>query len=144
MVSELLDNKGGDVSTVAPETTVHRAVSRMLMAGIGSLVVEEEGRVVGIFTERDCARKVILEQRDPASTSVREAMNAQVVYVTPQSTVEFCLSRMTQTRSRHLVVIEHGRMVGLISIGDCTAHLIRETTQENRHLRDYIGGPYPA
>lgn len=143
-VEELLQRKGSTVVTIDAEASVREATARMVGEGVGSLVVTSEGRIAGIFTERDCVRRVVLEGRSPASTSVAQAMTGGPVQVSPDHTVEQCMALMTKQRCRHLLVLRYGRVVGLISIGDCTAHLSRAAVEENGMLLEYITGRYPG
>lgn len=139
-LSALLRHKGKTVHHVTPTTKVAEAVRLMVEHRIGSLVVLEGERLVGIFTERDALLRVLHPRRSPETTQVSEVMTANPVTVTPIVTVEEAMGIMTERRLRRLPVIEDGKMVGLISIGDLTKWAIRE----NEHLAGYIWGKYPG
>ena len=117
-VIDILRAKGDEVYTVTPQVTVFDALKKMAENDIGALVVEEAGRVVGIFTERDYARKMILKDRSSRDTPVRKVMTEHVITVDPATTIETCMDLMIYRHIRHLPVIENNRLIGLISIGD--------------------------
>ena len=123
-VGQLLKTKGNQVWTVTPETTVYQALELMAEKNIGALMVVEGERAVGLFSERDYARKVILKGKASKTTSVGELMCREVVYVSPEDTVEGCMSLMTDKRVRHIPVLEKGKLVGMISIGDVVKEVI--------------------
>ena len=140
-VAELLKHKGSDVVTVAPDASVFEALKIMESKNIGAvLVVDEEGEVSGIMTERDYARKVILRDRSSRSTPVTDIMTREVVIVRPGSTVEEAMAIMTRKRCRHLPVVENGELAGLISIGDVVKALINEKEFVIDQLEHYIAG----
>ena len=141
-VRQLLQSKGYDVWSVSPGTSVLDALKLMAEKNIGALLVLESGRLVGIFSERDYARKVILKGKASHSTRVREIMSRKVVYVRPEQGMEDCMGLMTQKRIRHLPVMEGGELVGMISIGDVVKSIISEQEFTIRQLEQYIsGGP---
>jgi len=117
-VIDILRAKGDEVYTVEPQVTVFDALKTMAENDIGALVVVEAGRVVGIFTERDYARKMILKERSSRDTPVRKVMTEHVVTVDPATTIEACMDLMVYRHFRHLPVIENNRLIGVISIGD--------------------------
>src|SRR5687768_2117863 len=118
-VAEILKEKGDrTVHTIEPTASVLEAVERMAQKNIGALLVLEQGRIVGMLTERDYARKVVLMARSSKDTPLREIMTTSVIYVRPDQTSEECMALMTQSRVRHLPVIDEGKLAGLISIGD--------------------------
>ncbi len=117
-VKKLLKSKGHEVYSTSPDTTVYDALKVMAEKEIGALVVLEEEKMVGILSERDYARKVILKGRASKYTLVRDIMSSDVIYTSPQTKVEKCLSLMTKNRFRHLPVLEDERLVGIISIED--------------------------
>ncbi len=117
-VKKLLKSKGHKVYSTSPDTTVYDALKIMAEKEIGVLVVLKEGKMVGILSERDYARKVILKGRASKHTLVREIMSSKVIHTGPQAKVEKCLSVMTKNRFRHLPVLENERLVGIISIED--------------------------
>lgn len=126
------------VLTIAPTATVIEAVRMMAEHNIGALPVVEGGRIVGIVTERDYARKVALQGRSSEQTLVRGIMTSHVMYVSPAQTTEECMALMTDKRLRHLPVLDEGRLVGLISIGDLVKDIISEQQFVIEQLRNYI------
>lgn len=135
-----LQRKGNQVWSTHPDATVFEALRSMAEKDIGALLVMESGQVVGIFSERDYARKVILEGKSSKETLVREIMTPQVVCVTPQHTIEECMAVMTEKRIRHLPVLEAGEVVGVISIGDVVKSIISEQEFVIEQLTNYITG----
>jgi CBS domain-containing protein len=128
------------VYTIAPTDSVFDALKLMAEKSIGALVVTEGEAVVGIITERDYARKVILMARSSKETAVREIMTSSVMYVRPDHTNEECMVLMTENRLRHLPVMDSGRLVGLISIGDLVKDIISEQKFIIEQLEHYITG----
>lgn len=128
------------VYTIAPTASVFDALKRMAEKSIGALVVTEGEQVVGIVTERDYARKVILMARSSKETPVRDIMTSSVMYVRPGQTSEECMVLMTENRLRHLPVIDSGKLVGLISIGDLVKDIISEQKFIIEQLEHYITG----
>jgi CBS domain-containing protein len=128
------------VYTIAPTTTVFDALKLMAEKEIGALLVMEGDKVVGIFTERDYARKLVLMSRTSKETLVREVMTSPVMYVRPDQTSEECMALMTENRLRHLPVMDDGRLVGLISIGDLVKDIISEQQFIIEQLEHYIIG----
>jgi CBS domain-containing protein len=140
-VAGLLQDKGNPpVQSIGPDDMVLDAIRRMAERNIGALVVMREGAVVGIVTERDYARKVILKGRSSERTPVRDIMTAEVMYVGPHQTSEECMAVMTGNRIRHLPVISDGRLVGLISIGDLVKDIISDQRFTIAQLEHYING----
>ncbi len=117
-VKKLLDQKGHEVYSVAPETTVYDALKIMAEKEIGALVVVEDEKMVGIVSERDYARKIILKGKSSKETAVSEIMTSEVVHTSPDKKVRKCLSLMTKHHFRHIPVLEDGRLVGILSIED--------------------------
>ena len=117
-VKKLLDKKGHDVYSISPDATVFDALKLMAEKEIGALVVIEDGKMVGILSERDYARKIILKGKSSKETPVREIMTSEVVYTAPDKKVRKCLSLMTKHHFRHLPVLDEGRVVGMLSIED--------------------------
>ena len=140
MIKQLLKVKGCGCITIGPDQTVYSAIEKMAENNIGSVLVMDGATLVGVFTERDYARNVVLKGRSSPQTLVRDVMSAQVVCVEPDDTVEDCMALMTRTRVRHLPVIEDEAVVGIISIGD----LVKSTIDDQRftidQLETYIRG----
>jgi CBS domain-containing protein len=139
-VRDLLKEKGNDVWTIAPDKTVYDALTLMAAKDIGALVVVEDDRVVGIISERDYARKVILRGKSSKETTLREIMTAKVCYVTNDYSVQECMALMTDKTVRHLPVLEADRLVGIVSIGDVVKSVISEQEFIIEQLESYITG----
>ena len=140
----VLEEKGRDVHAVAPESTVVEAVGIMNEHGIGAVLVREDDRTAGIFTERDVLRRVVAAGRDPATVAVREVMTERVLCVQAGTTVEEAMAVVTETRCRHLPVVEGDRLVGLVSSGDLTRRVTRGQRFEIDRLVAYVTRRYPA
>jgi len=140
-VAQILKSKRDQaVESISPEASVFEAVQKMAEKNIGALVVMEGGKVVGMVSERDYARKVALMARASRDTPVRDIMSTPVMYVRPSHTNEECMALMTENRLRHLPVMEGERMVGLISIGDLVKDIISEQRFIIEQLEHYIAG----
>ncbi|MDP3816582.1 CBS domain-containing protein [Pseudomonas sp.] len=140
-VAEILRAKPhAAVYSVSPDTTVLEAVKLLAEKGIGALVVLEKGRLVGIVSERDYARKVELLQRSAFSAKISEIMTADVITVGPRDTSQFCMQLMTDRHLRHLPVLAEGELIGLLSIGDLVKHTIAEQASLIQQLEQYIRG----
>jgi CBS domain-containing protein len=137
-VRQLLDRKGRQVFSIAPGAAVLEAIRLMAERHVGALLVMEGEALRGIVSERDYARKVILMGRSSADTPVRDIMTATVITVQPETPVEECMQIMTEQRVRHLPVIESGRVVGMVSIGDLVKAVIAEQQQHIEQLESYI------
>jgi CBS domain-containing protein len=140
-INQLLQNKGYQVWTVAPEETVFAALELMAEKNIGALPVVEHGRVCGIFSERDYARKVILHGRSSHYTPIRDIMTAPVFTIRPDEDMNRCMSLMTDKHVRHLPVLDDDeQLLGIISIGDVVKAIIAEQQMLINHLENYITG----
>jgi len=139
-VTQLLRAKGHEILSVSPELPVFEALQVMADRNVGALLVVEGGGLVGIFSERDYARKVILKGKTSKETPVREIMSSHVLYVRPQQTIEECMALMTDKRVRHLPVLDDEKLVGVISIGDVVKAIIAEQEFVIEQLQNYITG----
>ncbi|MBL4867562.1 MAG: CBS domain-containing protein [Pseudomonadales bacterium] len=137
-IKDLLTNKGHAVWSVAPDDTVYDAIALMSEKGIGALCVVHEEKLIGIISERDYARSIILQGRRSRETPVKEIMTGQPITITPEHKVDECLSIMTEKRIRHLPVIQNGYLVGVVSIGDLVKTIIQEQSQLITQLEHYI------
>ncbi len=143
-VQQLLKEKPAGIWTIGPRATVYQALEMMAQKEVGALVVVDNGKVVGMFSERDYARKVILFGRSSKTTAVAELMTPKVFYVTTAQTIEDCMALMTEKRSRHLPVLDGDKLVGLVSIGDVVKAIIVDQEITIRSLKNYITGSYEA
>ena len=137
-IKEILQSKPLSVLSISPEASVLDALRLMAEKEVGALVVLENERLAGIFSERDYARKVILHGKSSKDTSVREIMTSKVVYVRPEQSVEECMALMTDKRIRHLPVLQENRVIGIISIGDVVKEVISEQRFVIEQLEQYI------
>jgi len=138
VIKDLLKIKNKNIWTIEPGATVYDAISEMANKQIGALVVLEDKKVIGIITERDYARKVILQDKSSKDTLVREIMTERVIYVKPDQKIEDCMALMTKKHIRHLPVLDGDRLVGMISIGDVVKTLISEKEFLIDQLTRYI------
>ncbi len=139
-VREILDKKGYNIWSVTPTDTVREALLLMAQRNCGALVCIDEGRLAGIISERDYARKVMLQGKSSRDTLVQDVMTRIVSYVVPQHTVSDCMALMTTKHIRHLPVVENGEVVGLVSIGDIVKELISEQEFMLQQMENYIVG----
>ena len=139
-VQQLLDEKGHDIQSIHPDDSVFDAIQKLATANIGSLIVVEDDRPVGIFTERDYARNVILKGKSSPTTQVREIMTTRVIYVQPEQTVEQCMAIMTDKHIRHLPVLRDEKLIGMISIGDLVKSIIADQKHTIEQLEQFIHG----
>jgi CBS domain-containing protein len=143
-IAHILKEKGAKVHVASPQTTVLNAVEKMCAERVGGLLVCEEGRPIGMFTERDLMSRVILARRDPATAVLEEVMSRDVVYIEPSTSAEEAMAIMTDRRCRHLPVVVGDQLVGLISIGDLVRWASRNQEFHIRQLENYICGKYPG
>lgn len=139
-VGQLLEGKGHDVWSVGPKASVSAAIELMTEKEVGALLVMDGSKPVGVVSERDCIRKVFLQERSAAETAVKEIMTKRVIYAPPEHSVEECMAMMTDKRIRHLPVMENGQLVGMISIGDLVKAIIDEQQFIIDQLVNYIAG----
>ena len=137
-VSEILRGKGGDVLKIEKSATVFDAITKIVEANVGSILVTEGDRVVGIMSERDYLRKIAVQGRTSRDTQVGEIMSTPLIYVTPETTIEESMAIMTDRRIRHLPVVENDDVIGIISIGDVVKFQSREQSFQIQYLNDYI------
>ena len=143
-VSALLHLKGSEIWSVPPETTVYEAIKLMAEKNIGALLVMSGENLVGVFSERDYTRKVILQGKTSRETRVREICSAEVISVGLHHSVEDCMKLMTERRTRHLPVVEADKVVGLISIGDLVNWIISTQDAAIAQMEQYIAGGLPG
>ena len=139
-VRQVLKDKGYAVETITPQASVYEALQKMANREVGALVVFDGGEICGLFSERDYARKVVLQGRLSKDTQVQEIMTRRVITVEPQQTVEACMVLMTDKHIRHLPVVEDGRLIGIVSIGDIVKAVIEAQRLTIEELETYITG----
>jgi len=141
-VRDILQTKGQDVLSVTPDATVYEALKIMADKNVGALIVLDGENVAGIMSERDYARKVILHGKSSREMRVGEIMTSKVYYMRPEQDLQECMAQMTDRHVRHLPILEEGRLVGIISIGDVVKAIIAEHESTIKLLENYItGGP---
>ncbi len=143
-IDSILRVKGRGAWWIAPAATVYEAIKEMSDKGVGALLVMSRGRLAGIISERDYARKVILKDRSSKQTAVGDIMTTELVTVSPKNTVEECMRLMTEHRIRHLPVLDGDEVVGIISIGDLVNWIITAHEETIGQLEGYIAGRYPG
>jgi len=140
----ILKHKGSQVHSIPPDVTVYEALEKMADKNVGALVVMDANELVGIFSERDYVRNVILKGRSSREMLVNEIMSSPVVTVNPRTTIDDCMHRMTDKRCRHLPVVEGEKVVGVVSIGDLVNWIIKVQDFTIHQLEEYITGKYPC
>jgi len=139
-VEQLLQVKGTDIWSIGPLTTAYNALQIMAEKNVGALLVMEKEKLVGIFSERDYARKVILKEKSSKNTSVGELMTREVIYIDAKSTLEESMALMTAKRIRHLPVLKNNRLIGIVTLGDVVRQIISDQQFAIRELEKYITG----
>ncbi len=140
LIQHLLDTKGREIISVDPGASVLDAIKLMAEKSVGSLLVMQDGKLRGIVTERDYARKVIIKGRSSQNTEVGEIMTVDVHTAAPDNTVNHCMEVMTRRKIRHLPVVDGDNIIGMISIGDLVQAIISDQKEEIEHLEQYISG----
>src|ERR1700681_2817057 len=143
-VRSVLKQKGQDIWLVSPNVWVYDAIETMAEKHVGALLVIAEGKLVGVISERDYARKVILQGKSSKQTKVKEIMTSPAIFVIPEQTVEDCMRIMTEKHIRPLPVVEDGNILGVVSIGDLVKWMISAQQQTISHLHNYITSKYPG
>jgi CBS domain-containing protein len=139
-VKEMLKEKDGGVLTISPQDTVYKALEVMAEKNLGALVVVEDEKVVGMFSERDYARNIILKGKSSKNTLVKDLMNSKVCYVRPEQTLNDCMALFTEKRIRHLPVLDGEKLIGIVSIGDAVKQHIVDQEFTIKQLENYISG----
>ncbi len=142
IIDQLLAAKGKDIWSIAPQAAAFEALQIMAKKDVGVLLVIDKGRLVGIFSERDYARKVILKGKSSKETSVGELMTREVFYINPQDTLPECMALMTAKHIRHMPVLENDQLVGVVTLGDVVKQIISDQKFVIHELEKYISGGY--
>jgi CBS domain-containing protein len=141
-VSEILENKGAMVLTVDVNETVFDAISLMAQVNVGAVLVQKDETIAGIFTERDYLQKIALKSRSSRETKIGDVMTSPVISAEPTDSVQHCMETMTTCHCRHLPVVEDGKLLGIVSIGDLVKKMLDEKQHEVEKLSEYITGTY--
>lgn len=141
-ISQILDHKGGMVLSVTIDETVFDAISLMAEVNIGAVLVQQDDAIAGIFTERDYLQKVALKSLSSRDITVGDVMTTPVITAEPGDSIQHCMETMTTCRCRHLPVVENGKLLGIVSIGDLVKRLVDEKESEIKRLSQYITGTY--
>lgn len=141
-IKELLKKKSGDIWSISPQTSVYQALELMAQKEVGALLVLENDKLVGIFSERDYARKIILKGKASKETAVGELMTTSVYYVTPDNTLEEAMALMTSKHIRHLPIMNQGKLSGIVTLGDVVKRIISEQKLTIDELENYVTGGY--
>jgi len=139
-VGQVLRRKGHGFLAIGPDATAYDALESMAEKNVGALLVVESGRLIGVFSERDYARKVILKGKSSKNTRVRELMSSPPIHVKPQTSLRVCMLLMTENRVRHLPVMDNDAVLGIVSIGDVVHAIISEQESTIEELEEYIAG----
>ena len=139
-VKDILEEKGYDVHSIAPEATVYEALKKMAGKNIGALLVMQDDKIIGVFSERDYARKLILMGKSSKESKVGELLSERIFYVKSTATTNECMQLMTDHRVRHLPVLDDGKLIGIVSIGDIVNKVIQSQRHTIQQLEDYILG----
>ncbi len=142
IISEILETKGGMVLSVDVNETVYDAISLMAQVNVGAVLVEKDETIAGIFTERDYLQRIALKSLSSQETRVGDVMTKPVISAEPGDSVQHCMETMTTCHCRHLPVVENGKLLGIISIGDLVKKMLDEKQSEVEHLNQYITGSY--
>lgn len=141
-IGQLLQTKGSEIWSIEPQATVYRALQIMAEKNVGALLVIDRDQLVGIFSERDYARKIILKGKSSKDTSVSGLMTREVYYINTNATLEECMALMTAKHIRHLPVLENKQLVGIVTLGDVVQQIVVEQKFTIRELEKYITGGY--
>jgi signal-transduction protein with cAMP-binding, CBS, and nucleotidyltransferase domain len=139
-VKQLLESKDNHIWSISPETTVFEGLQFMAEKNIGALMVTRDEKLIGIFSERDYARKVILKGKASKDTTIGELMTREVVYTTPEDSLDECMALMTAKRIRHLPILNNGKLIGLLTLGDLVKQIMSNQEFKIQELEKYISG----
>ena len=140
VVKQILEGKGSEIFTITPDTSVYHALELMVEKNVSALLVMENDKLAGIFTERDYARKVVLKGKKSTETQIGEIMTSNLITVSPGTTIDECMALMTGKYIRHLPVVDDGKLAGIISIGDVVRRIIEDQKLIIGHMEQYIAG----